>query len=247
MARRAAWHDLLWGPYPLTIATVAFAILGFLDDDKRPLLVVIVIAMFIIVHGAVAHARDRSVVRRLGRNYDAVQHRSVQIVSDLGKLTGNKYDLWMIELYLPRYRWRFPVPERRLSRELSVSLVEVSSQPKELSLNSKLHGKCFSSANAIIWFDQADLGEPTDETERSVTNEWGQLTVDENGRIACQFGVVTVAPLVDYLGRDCLGVLVVHVRPERTKALSARGAILSSEGRQRIHNACVDLQRLLAK
>ncbi len=253
MPRRSAWSDLLWGPYPLTIATVTFAVLGFLDDDERPLFLITVVAGFIIVHGAVAHVRNRSIVRRLGQNYDAVQRRSVQIVSDLGQLTGSQYELWMTDLYLPRYitrrrrRWPFLVLERRLSRELSVSLVEVSSQPHDVELNSGLHGKCFSSVNAIVWFDQDDLGTPTDETERSVANEWSQLAEDENARIASQFGVVTVAPLVDHLSRNCLGVLVVHVRPERTKALLARGAILSSEGRRRIHNACVDLQGLLEK
>lgn len=224
-----------------------------MDDDKRPVALIAVVAGFIIVHGAIAHIRDRSIVRQLGRDYDAVQRRSVQIVSDLGQLTGNQYDLWMADLYLPRYRmrrrhrWPFPVLQRTLSRELSVSLVEVSSQPQNMALNSELHGKCFSTESAIVWFDQDDLGEPTDETERSIANEWSQLTADKNAAIASQYGVVTVAPLVDHLSRNCLGVLVVHVRPERTKALHARGAILSSEGRHRIHNACVDLHGLLAK
>lgn len=253
MPRRSAWSDLLWGPYPLTVATVTFAVLGFLDDDERPPVLIAVVAGFLIVHGAVAHIRDRSIVRRLGRNYDSVQRRSVQIVSDLGQLTGNQYDLWMTDLYLPRYvirrwhRWPFPVLQRTLSRELSVSLVEVSSQPQHMTLNSELHGKCFSSENPIVWFDQDDLGEPTDETERSIANEWNQLTADKNAAIATHYGVVTVTPLVDHLSRNCLGILVVHVRPERTKALHARGAVLSSEGRRRIHNACVDLQGLLAK
>lgn len=253
MPRRSAWNDLLWGPYPFSIATVTFAVLGFLDDDKRPLWLIIVVAGFLIVHGAVAHIRDRSIVRRLGQNYDAVQRRSVQIVSDLGQLTGNQYDLWMADLYLPKYfvrcrrGWPWLVVERRLSRELSVSLVEVSSQPQNVALRSTMHGKCFSSAKTIVWFDENDLGTPTDETSRSVANEWSQLTHDENARIASHYGVVTVAPLVDHLSRNCLGVLVVHVRPERTKALHARGAILSSEGRRRIHNACVDLQGLLEK
>lgn len=253
MLRRSAWSDLLWGPYPLTIATVTFAVLGFLDDDERPPWLILAVAAFIIVHGAVAHIRDRSIVRRLGRNYDAVQRRSVQVVSDLGQLTGNQHDLWMTDLYVPRYcirrrgRWPLPILEQTLSRELSVSLVEVSSQPQIIGLNSRLHGRCFSSANAIVWFDQDDLGTPTDETERSVANEWSLLTEHENAAVASQFGVVMVAPLVDHLSRNCLGVLVVHVRPERTKALHARGAILSSEGRRRIHNACVDLQGLLAK
>ena len=253
MHSRSAWSNFIWGRYTITVASAALAVFSLLSNDKRPWYLVIVIASFIVVHSAVGYVIDRSIVRRLGRKYDSVQRRTLQLVTDLGELVGNQFGLWMVDLYLlsSNYRmspsWPFLVYERQLSRELSVSLIEVSTQPSIVNTNSELHGKCFTSKNTVVWFNETDLGTPDDESERSVANEWKLFSEGRNGELGDTYGIVTCSPVVDHLDKACVGVLVVHVRPERGKALRARGALLSSEGRRRIHNACVDLHELLLK
>lgn len=251
MHGQSTWSNLIWGPYTITVAGAALAVISLLSDDNRPWYLIIAIVCFIAVHSAVGFATDRSIVRRLGRKYDSVQRRTLQLVADLGELVGGQFDLWMVDLYLVRRdclvsrRSPFLVLRRQLSRELSVSLVEVSTQPAVLDVGSELHGKCIESKETIVWYDEEFLGVPDDESERSVANEWRFLPQLRNEEIGDTYGLVTLSPVMDHLGKGCVGVLVVHIKPERDKALRARGALLSAEGRRRVHNAGVDLHGLL--
>lgn len=68
-----------------------------------------------------------------------------------------------------------------------------------------------------------------------------------NARLAAVYGALSVAPLVDQLGKKCVGVLVVHVAPEPDRALRALGALTTPEGRRRLNNACVEMNGLLAR
>lgn len=251
MNSRSTWSNLIWGPYSLTIAGAALAVISLLSDDNRPWHLIIGIVSFIAVHSAVGFVIDRSIVRRLGRKYDSVQRRTLQLVADLGELVGNQFDLWMVDLYLVRrycqFRRRLPflVLTRQLSKELSVSLVEISTQPAALDVTTELHGKCVTSKETMVWYDEEVLGVPDDESERSVPNEWRLLPHVRNAEIGDTYGLLTLSPVMDHLGKGSVGVLVVHVKPESGKALRARGALLSVEGRRRVHNAGIDLHELL--
>lgn len=252
MPDRRGWYTFLWGPVPVTVATVGLTATGIISSDEPMLFVVLPTGAFIILHAAMRAIKDKSMIRRLGRHYDHVQRRSVQVVSDLGRLTGNQFDLWMVDLYLPvtqaslAWRWPFLVRQQELSRQISVSLVDT--RPQEPSLDSQVgpYGTCFTSAKPVIWFDETDLRPSDDVLQPSVENLWRSLNPAENKKLSKVFGVLSVSPLVDQLGKNCVGVLAVHVAPERDKALHAHGALRSLEGRQRVTNACVDLNRLLA-
>ncbi len=243
---RGAWSALLWGKVTLALATVALAVAGVLGANRPPWLwVVIGTAAFIITHTIVTASRDSSIVRRLGRDYDRVQHCALQIVSDLGQLVGDQYDLWMIDLYLPDWRWRwsksppFLKREQQLSRQLSVSLVDARPQPPIVDLAEGPHGESFSTARMLIWFDSKLQVDPT--------NAWKRYDETTNAGLSQVYGVLVVAPLVDQLGKNCVGVLAVHVKPERNVVLKALGALRADEGQRRIHNACVELNGLLGR
>ncbi len=253
MPDRQSWYVFLWGPVPVSVATVVLTVSGFISGYRWMWVLVFICAVFFVLHAVMAAIRDKSMVRRLGRHYDDVQRRSVQVVSDLGRLTGRRFDLWMVDLYLPithtRLTWYRPflIRSQELSRQISVSLVDT--RPQEPSLDAQVgpHGQCFTSAKPLIWFDETDLPPSQDVSQAPIDNLWRSLLPVENEELARRYGVLSVSPLVDQLGKNCVGVLAVHVAPERTKALHARGALWSQEGRQRIANACVDLNGLLVR
>ena len=251
MRGRSGSSNLLWGPYAVTLSSAALAVLSLLSNETRPWYLAIGIFCFIVMHSAINHLRDRSTVRRLGRQHDSVQRRVLRIVADLGELVGGQFDLLMVDLYLlsanwqMRRSWPFVVYEQALSREMSVSLLEVTTQPSKVTINSGLHGKCFTSKNALVWFNGTDFSTSDGEPNRSVVNEWELLTEVENAEIGHSYGLVTMSPVVDHLDKKCIGVLVVHVKPERGKVFRVHGALLSSKARRRIHDACVDLHALI--
>ncbi len=246
MRSRTAWADIVWGPVTLSMATVILAVSSLVDSGDRPWPWIVGSAIFIVLHTSIATVRNLNIVRRLGRHYDRVQSRSVQIVSDLGQLTADQFDLWMVDLYLPRSRPRisrrrpFVYLERELSRQLSVSLVDARPQPPSVDSRSGPHGLCFTSRRPQIWYDEDTLGSSPD-------NLWSTFNPSNNEQLAKTYGVLGVSPIVDQLGNNCVGVLVVHVEPEPDKALRALGALTSPEGRRRLNNACVELNGLLAR
>lgn len=243
---RNGWGDVVWGKVALAIATAVLAVASAVGGDKRPWGWILGSAAFLIVHTAVNAARDQSIVRRLGRDYDRVQLRAVQVVADLGQLAADRFDLWMIDLYLPEWRWSigrkrpFLHRERELRRQLSVSLVDARPQPPIVDLTVGPHGECFTSERPLMWFDDT-------QHDPSPDNTWPRYDPARNADLATVYGVLSLSPLTDQLGRTCIGVLAVHVEPERDTAVRALGALQSPEGRRRIHNACIDLNGLLSR
>ncbi|MHB8288698.1 MAG: hypothetical protein ACYDEY_05595 [Acidimicrobiales bacterium] len=244
---RGGIGEIVWGKVSLALATVLLAVAGAIGGNRQPWIwVLIAAAVFIIVHTAARAARDNDIVRRLGRDYDRVQRRAVQIVSDLGQLAADRFDLWMIDLYLPHRRWRvslswpFLAVSDELLRQLSVSLIDARPQKPVLDPRTGPHGECFSQSQPLIWFDEGEHGHQPD-------NAWCRYDTTTNAELARVYGVLNVSPLVDQLGDNCIGVLAIHVAPERDAVVRALGALCSHEGRRRIHNACVDLNGLLGR
>lgn len=246
MPGRGAWGELIWGPVTLAVATVTLAIVSAVGGSKRPWPWIIGSAGFIILHTVVNSIRNRNIARRLGNDYERIQRRAVQVVSDLGQLAADNFDLWMIDLYLPRWRyswkrgWPFLTRQRELSRQLSVSLIDARPQPPTLDAGAGPHGRCFSEAAPLIWFNQHEDSAAPD-------NAWSSFDEQTNIRLSEVYGALSVSPLVDQLGKNCLGVLAVHVESDPDKTVKALGALRSTEGKRRINNACVELNGLLAR
>ncbi len=242
-AHNNALSAFIWGQFTLTVATLVLGVAGLVGGEDRPWIWIVGSGAFIVVHAAVNSVRSQSIVRRLGPSYDLLQRRMVRTIADLGELSG--YDLWMTDLYLPRPRYTFraawpPVVRKlELSRQLSVSLTDARSLPPSLDPSTGPHGHCFSRAQPVLWFDESGGSISPD-------NSWSVFAPlnEELGKV---YGVLKLEPVVDQLGGNCVGVLAVHVGPDAVKVVKALGTVREPTVLRRINDACVDLNRLLAR
>ena len=244
---RRIWTELVFGKVSLAVATAAIAVAGTVVDSKSSRIWIVgSCGLFAVISTAVIARRDRSIVRRLGREYDQVQGRGVQVIADLGQLVAGRYDLWMVDLYLPNiewsihYQWPFLTRKKVLSRQLTVSLVDRRPQPPSVESLSGPHWKSFSDAQPLVWINEIIQ-------ESSPNNAWDRFDEATNAQLALDYGVLSVFPLVDRLGKGCVGVLAVHVKPEPDTVLKAAGALHSDLGRREITDACADLKGLLSR
>lgn len=240
---RTSLGDLLWGRVTLASATVLLALAGAAGADAPHWELLMGSASFIIIHTSVNAHRDRSIVRRLGLGYDLVQVTMIGILYDLGRLAADRFDLWTVDLYLPRWRWslglRRPFVHRRrvLARQLSVALVQGRHQPPVVDGAAGLHGTSFSRERPLLWYESS-LALPSENAADSLPHA-------VNEELLHDYGVLSVYPLLDQVGNRCKGVLAVHVSPDADTSLRAVGALDSPEGRHRIHRACVEIHRHL--
>lgn len=239
MRHRYPWIEFLFGKVTLAIATVLLAI--GCTVMLWPLITGS--AAFLIVHTIVNAAHDKNIVRRLGKNHDRVQRRVTQLLSDLGHLS--RFDIWMIDIYLPVWRWSlgrkplFLKRNRVLSRQLSVSLIDSLHQPPLVDSSSGPYLQSFEKTKPLLWFDKEQHGDHP--VEASLV-----FYGTKNPDLGNTYGVLSVFPLVDQLNKNCTGILAIHVRPERNTTLTALGVLQTEQGRYRINNACVELNGLLA-
>ena len=61
------------------------------------------------------------------------------------------------------------------------------------------------------------------------------------------YGVISVNPVVDNLGQECRGLLVVHAKRDAEIVTKVLGALQQPEGKRRMAAACVDLHGYLRK
>lgn len=239
--------DVVFGRTTLTIATLSLTIAGVWNPEKRSWLWIFCSAGFILAHTAVSEYRERSIVRALGRDYDRIQRKCVQAVADLGELVGGRFDIWMVDLYLPRKMWRlspkwpFIKLGRVLSRELSMSLVDPREQPPSIALDDLLpHGKCFQSTRRLLWLRR-------DSYEQDGENAGSNFSVELNDKLSKDYGALSLNPLVDSVGKHCVGVLAVHVAPDRDSAFKAKSALRSGSGQRKLANICEEINGLLRR
>ena len=152
----------------------------------------------------------------------------------------------MVDIYLSKSDWSFILRppflarERVLSRQLSVSLIDARPQPTWFDIQQGIHGMCFQKVKPLLWINETVHGTTQE-------NAWTAMEPPTNDELSNSYGVLNVSPLVDELGKGCVGVLAIHVEPEREVIHKALGALRSLQGRHRINNACVELQGLLVR
>ena len=247
MNERHLWINIIFGKVSLSVATVALALVSTLTGNNRISISIIgVCAIFIITHAIVTAAHDRSLVRRLGRKYELVQRRGIKIVSDLGQLAANNYELWMVDLYLssskwsPSKRWPLVVRNTTLLRQLTVSLIDARHQPTRIGSSPNPVWVSFSNSKPLIWYNKNIHRSDHD-------NAWDSFDDVTNAELAKRYGVLSVHPLVDHLDRNCIGILSIHVKPEPDVVLKAMGVLISDQGLLRLKDACVELNELLRR
>ena len=241
------WSDLLWGRVTLTVATVGLAIAGSVGDSSRPWGWIFGLAGFIVLHSFIGWFRDRKFSSRVRQNFEEIQTRVLHLISDLSNLTAREFDLWMVDLYLPQSFFALSIrspffSKQKLVRELSIALTDVRIVPLEIDMSHELFGSCFVHSRRGLWWDQT-LAQPHIENE----NLWHALDEEVNRNLQETYGIVSVNPLVDTLGRHCFGLLVVHAKRDSEVATKALGALAEPEGVRRLVGACRDIHSQLAK
>ena len=226
----------------IVVATVALAFLGVIGNPDQiwvwivASLCVVVILLFEIVN----YRRTQHGQNRLGRSYEAILGRVLRLIADLSDLTAREFDLWVVDLYLPSYppTMSRQTSRRKLKLSLHISLIDVRIVRSEIDLDQHFFGRCFTECRSGIWWDIA-LTPTTEE------NRWGTLDCGDNDNIRTEYGVVSVNPVVNDLGRDCRGLLMVHARRDAETVTKVLSALRQSEGKRRISAACTDIHNLL--
>ena len=232
-----SWQSVLLGRPIVVIATVGLTVLSFVQSQDRPWFLIILIAAFIVVHESVNWLRDKRAAVELGPNYQVIQGRVLRLIADLADLTAGGFDLWMIDLYLTSQTagvlgrfWN----GANLTRSLSVALTDVRSVPLEIEMDHELFGVCFSQSSRALWWD-TDLADP------SPGNAWHRTSPSTNSELSSTYGVISVNPVVDHLGRNCRGLLVVHAKRDSVVVRKVVGALREGEGQRRLEAACQDI------
>ena len=250
MQYKYPWIEFLFSKVTSAIATVLLAIACTVM--LWPL--IIGIATFLIVHTVVNAARDRNIVRRLGRNHDRVQRRATQLISDLGHLS--RFEIWRVDIYLPIRRWTLsskPFFIKRnlvLSRQLSVSLNDTFPKPQpeysfgpfvECFEEARRHG----TAKQLLWINQLLYGRyQVNMSTHTPIMLYPSTEFDPTD----VYGVLCVSPLVDELSKNCLGILAIHVKPELIDIVQSLGVLVEADSdaaRRLIYSACHDVYGLL--
>ena len=221
----------------LVLASVILAFLGVVGSPDS-------LWVWILASGCVGvvvvlviknHRRQTSRIL-VGRNYGIVLSRIVRLIADLSDLSAREFDLWVVDLYLPKkHPSRFKKGRSRdLELSLHIALTDVRSVPDKIDLSNGLFGHCYDERRPELWWDIA-LAPASEE------NHWNQLESGENEQMRTDYGVASVNPVVDNLGRNCTGLLVVHAMRDAEVVTKVLSALRHSEGRRRIAAACVDI------
>lgn len=182
-----------------------------------------------------SHRRQTSRVL-VGRNYGIVLSRILRLIADLADLSAQEFDLWVVDLYLPRkLPKRFSNGQSRdLELSLHITLTDVRSVRDKLDLSNDLFGHCYNERRPELWWDIALAPE-------SEENHWNRLEDGENEQMRTDYGVASINPVVDNLGGNCTGLLVVHAKRDAEVVTKVLSALRHSEGRRRLAAACVDI------
>ena len=126
-----------------------------------------------------------------------------------------------------------------LVRELSFALKDVREVPREVDGDNRLFGGSFRQRERRVWWDQNVV------QIESEVNQWRELTMHENQELGNRYGAISINPIVDSLGNDCRGLLVVHVARDSEISTTAAGVFSQNEGQSRLSQACNDIHGYL--
>ena len=213
------------------VAVVTLAIIPVTNTQPRWWLLV-ALGAFIFGTEFVSARVDRSKSSRL----QEIQHRALRVIADLASVTGDRYDLWVVDIYLPEWSWKLSKgrPRRQLVRALSLTLTDVQHVPSEIPLSGTNPLVLpYVTRTPIFWSDRTLDPNPQGEDEHH--SDWDE---DE---LKGTYGAVSVNPIVNNTGHDCRGTLVVHTKPDPELVTTAAGILNTSRGRRHISEACHDI------
>jgi len=222
------------------VATVGLTISVTLEDFAYRWALVVLFSSVAIASELVNAIRERHTAHSPSRHYEIIQQRLLRLVSDLAEIAGGNLHIWKVDVYLRRrsmtFSFRTPYVIAFI-REHTLTLTETSGLPAEVKEDNVLFGRCFSEATPHAWWNE-ELTQPV-----TGENLWSTLSVRENEEFKKNCGVISISPIVDHLGRECNGLLVIHVNPDPEVATTALGALAQPAGKRRLAQACHDIHR----
>ena len=227
------WFNILFSRPILVVATLALTVAELIGTADRPWNWIVGICIFILIHEIVNWRIEKNISNRLKRNYESIQRRVLRLIADLADLTANEYDLWMVDLYVPR--------SSKLVRELSIALTDVRIPLHEIQLNHELFGRCFKEPREGLWWNIELVPQSEDR------NSWNKLSPLVNYELKQIYGAISVYPIVNSLGKNCLGLLVVHTGCDSETATKALGALTHPMGIRRLAETCHDIHDQMKK
>ena len=232
------WLNLLFSRPILVVATLTLTIAELVGTADRPWNWIVGICIFIFIHEFVNWRREQNISNRLKRNYEGILRRVLRLIADLSELTANEYDLWMVDLYVPR--------SSKLVRELSIALTDVRIPFHEIPLNDELFGRCFKESRQGLWWNIELIPQSVSIPQLEDRNFWDKLGY-LNTELKRTYGVISVHPIVNALGKNCLGLLVIHTKCDSETATKALGSLTQSMGERRLAEACHDIHDQMKK
>ncbi len=222
------------------IKVLATATLGFLGVIGNPNHIWVWILAVLCVIAIVLLEFKKNSYNRLGRSYENVLGRVLALIADLSSLAGKRFDLWVVDLYLPRSSFTVFPPKRirRLEQALHLALTDVRTVPNRIETDHVFFGRCFTEGRSAFWWDPTLA--PTSEE-----NHWGRLDISDNGQIRTEYGIIRVNPVIDNLREDCRGLLVIHAAQDAEIVTKVLSVLTQSEGKRQVAAACVDIYNYL--
>ena len=239
-----SWSTLLWTRPIRVVATIGLTISLSIGNSNLPWPWILSFAAIIVVHEIGTCLRGRRSSNRLELQYETVHGRVLRLIADLAELAGGKFDLWVVDIYLPGPLLSFLTGRRSvvtLVRELSLGLTDVRDVPLKVSANEGLFSVSFAESSRQLWWN-SELA-PSSSGE----NQWNKLSEVENNKLSVNYGAVSVNPIVDHLRKKCIGLLVIHVKPDAEIVTTAVGVFTASAGERRLVEACNDIHKELGK
>ncbi len=232
-----AWRSL--GKPVVVAATAVLALLGVIGNrDKLWVWIVAAACALIIVLIEIAAWRQDN---RLQQNYEILLSRILGLIADLSDLTAREFDLWVVDLYLPRKKLSYFLRRQisELDLAIHVTLTDVRTVPNKIKLDESF-GKCFIDRRGKLWWD-------AEFAPNSKENYAAHLGHSDNAVVAANYGVASVNPVVNHVGNECRGLLVVHAKRDPEIVTKVLGVLQQSEGRRRMAAACLDIHGHLRK
>ena len=230
--------DLSWSEIVAVAATAVLAFLGVIGNPDQPLVWVIAgVCAIVVIIVAILRLRKQGIVRD---KYEELSGSILRLIADLANLTGRRFDLWVVDLYLPKtslYAHR-RVWGRSLRRSLSIALTDFRTVPGEFSLEHAVFGRCFTEGHPKLWWN-AQLVSSAEE------NEWDGLGGADNDDLQSWCGVASANPVLSRIGTSCRGVLVIHTKSDAEIVTTVLGALRETEGRRLVTAACHQIHSLL--
>ena len=210
----------------VVVATVVLALLGVIGNPNRPWVWILATAcaLVVVLFEIIAWRQEAGAESHLGQNYEMVLSRVLNLISDLSDLTAREFDLWVVDLYLPQRAFTWSRRNRVSELELSmhVTLTDVRTVPNRIE-PCHFFGRCFADRQPKLWWDirlEPSSGE----------NSWQSLNGGDNNKMAESYGVVSVNPVIDNLGRECRGLLVVPAKRDPEIVTKVLGVLLQTRG-----------------